>query len=274
MSLDKFLSDGENLVVKAGGSILTCTEDYTRLAHKIKQFLRNYNGRLYVVVSAMKNRTDELRVDIAGRNADLLNICLMGTGHESTEYFDQPHIARYLINGEFESAERLEQELRKIGISFYRISQGMNCPIVANDSYLNAKIDLEESKKKADELFEKIEQRVMIVPGFGAQDKYGLVRLLGRNSSDIVAAMMGRLDAKVGLVVYLKDIDGIFENYGTSEQTFVHRMTVDKFKKGNYGKILDPRVAEFIQGYNVLIQNQNNEWGSQGTLIWRKKWKK
>ena len=269
MRLKKNISESYNEVIKIGGSVLKTYGHYTLIAKKIKAYVEtNSLQTLYVVVSARKGRTDQLINDLLICREerkyidDILNNEINRS--EDKEIYDDPFVASYLLQGEINSAKRLSSELKEVGIDTALLLQGSEFPIVANNSYLYASIDNTNSMQRFNNGLPK--NKVVVISGFGAENTNGEQVLLGKNASDLVAALIGFFDKAVRKVIYLKDVDGIYSDFSTDKQKIIHEICKYDLLKNNFGKVLDKRTLDY-QRCDYLVQNENKELGSSGTVI-------
>jgi len=285
----------ERMVIKIGGSVLNGNEAYICQAKRIIEFSeKSLANRIYIVISARKGHTDELIDELCQDEEEkkgLRKLLKVGNyndeGNENyIQKFDHHYVASYLLKGEIDSVKRFEKEFRRRGIYPETLIQGVNFPIIANGKYLHANVDLEASKQTSH--LNNLSARIVLVSGFGAQNHYGEKVLLGRNASDYVAALLGKLDENVREVIYLKDVDGIFENFKTNDEKMIERIrAIDLLNeagklngiKGDCSKVLDKRCLECMLECNgnrvngtrneiiYRIQNCLGEIGKGGTLI-------
>jgi aspartokinase len=263
------LEDGERCVIKIGGSVLYSDEAYAYQARRIIDFSQSRDiERVYVILSARKGHTDELANNLCStpdERESLRRLLKQGdySNSEDVKRFDCSNVASYLLSGEIASTLRFEKELRKAGIYPERLVQGVNFPITANGRYLHADVDFEACDTSVlDDL-----SKIVLVPGFGAQNHHKEKVLLGRNASDYVAALIGRLDHRVREVIYLKDVDGVYENFGTEQAKFIPEIKSAELLAKGCGKVLDARCLENMNGYKIRVQNCKSEIGKSGTII-------
>lgn len=262
---------GQRSVIKIGGSVLTNKESYKEQAIKIKEFLEKDGiERLYVVTSAMKGKTDEVLENLTKEHPSLMKIlknALNGAPEDEVDIRIRKNLVDFLLEPERESTTFLARDLRELGIGVSFLVQGRNYPIIANDKYLCAKIDIEKSKEKFLEISNKIKNKVVAVVGFGAENYKEEPVLLGRNSSDLIACVLGLLDDKVKTVIYRKDQDGIYKNFGTDNQELVKESSFSNLDWNYVGKVLHKEIANYIGNFDIVVENQNRTIGSSGTLI-------
>ena len=108
--------------------------------------------------------------------------------------------------------------------------------------------------------------KVVVISGFGAENTNGEKVLLGKNASDLVAALIGFFDNTVKRVIYLKDVDGIYSDFGTNKQKIIPEINRQDLLNNNFGNVLDKRTL-YYQKCDYLVQNENKEFGSNGTII-------
>ncbi|MAG08114.1 hypothetical protein CMO89_01470 [Candidatus Woesearchaeota archaeon] len=265
MSLADNSADRERYVVKIGGSVLTSDDAYAYQARRIIDFYEKTNAeRVYIIPSARKGHTDELINNLCKTPGDKQSLDRLLDGdynvEEDVKRFDNTDIARYLLTGEIESAQRFRKETSRLGVDPQSLLQGVNFPIIADDRYLFASVDLGASEGSG--VIDKINNRIVIVPGFGAHNYNKEVVLLGRNSSDFVAALIGHLDPLVKEVIYLKDVGGIYLDGKVKES-----MTKEEYTKAGIKKVLDPRCLEYLGSYGIRVQHCESEIGEGGTVI-------
>jgi len=242
------------IVIKIGGSVLQDENSFAPLAARLVSYLRDQPRleRAYVVVSAMKGVTDRtidaLAPDLNSRL--LLRERLSGIKPRTGEAdgWDRPSRSLNLLWGEIESAFLLKEAIERNGIPVGVITQLGLFPILADGDYLHARIDFRESRARFP-AFDLAcgEGRVIILSGFGAVNRAGEPVLLGRNASDYVAAVMSRLDKRIDFVLFLKDVGGIYEEFGTERQRLVERTSLSDLKAAPPGQVLDGRVLDAIR---------------------------
>ncbi|MBW2981296.1 hypothetical protein KY343_00305 [Candidatus Woesearchaeota archaeon] len=260
--------DREQYVLKIGGSVLKSDEAYAYQAKRIAEFSKD-KERVYVVSSARKGHTDELAGELCRtpeERESLRRLLKQGdySNPKDIERFDRHYVASHLLSGEIDSIKRFERELRKLGIYPELLIQGVNFPITANGRYLHADVDFGACDKTT---LDGLESRIILVPGFGAQNHHKEKVLLGRNASDYVAALIGLLDPRVKEVVYLKDVDGVYENFGTDRARLIQEINSAELLAKGCGKVLDERCLSSMNGNRFRIQHCETEIGKGGTII-------
>jgi len=260
------------VIWKLGGSVLEDRRSYAYFAKRICSYLTEHPEieRIYIVVSARKGRTDELIGSISRNNGHDINLRDILSGKETSNHitgkFDNPETSAALLRGEIESAYLLQEELRNAGMESKVFTQLDFFPIVSQGSYLYSEVDLDASKIKfANSDLSKNNDRIVIVSGFGAVNSKNEPTLLGRNSSDYVAAILSALDEKVESVTFIKDVDGLYDSFGTPEQKLIASIHIEKLRELGFRKLIDKRVLGVIS-CNFHITNKGMSEGTKVVL--------
>lgn len=242
----------QRVVWKLGGSVLEDESSYNLLAQVVQEYLNSTAKleRLYIVVSAMKGDIDR-RVKAAAPEdsaRQFLGELLSGSAeNESCHKFDAPQLSSFLLEGEMESAHRLQKALEVKDLKAKVVTQHDYFPIASRGSYFRGEFDFPLSSSRFD-FFEKLTRDfpVVILSGFGAVNEKKEPTLLGRNASDYVAALISRLDKQVREVVYVKDVQGIYENFSSPNRKLIN--LIDRLELLNKGEkqVLDQRVLDVI----------------------------
>jgi aspartokinase len=232
MALCVFVFLMRTIITKFGGSVFQNESSYQGVACHINDLAQDYD-RVICVVSAQKGVSDNLIDKVAGSDRDRLQMALKGE-IDCCDY-DNPGVARDLIQGEFDSVDRL---VGVGGFSGLKQVQG-SFPVIANSSYLNAQVYMDYSWQFAQD--NPIDSGVTIVAGYGARDLVGKVVLLGRNASDYVAALLANLYEADALRFY-KDVDGVYENFGFDGQLKKDVVSRKYLRELGDTKVLDSRV--------------------------------
>ena len=260
-------------VIKIGGSVLRDEESYKNEALKVKEFAERTRGdRISIVSSAIFGETDRLLASVLDGYIYRKEVESALRGESDENCIDEcarKEVADSLLIGEIKSTRIFSKALRDIGVENKVFAQGNDYPIIANTGYLKARVDFEASKERFVEIDKEIKERVVLFVGFGAENKDEERVLLGRNSSDYIAAIIGSLDDRVERVIFRKDVDGLYLNYGLSNQSLVTNMSYDEAREllERNPKVLHGGVLEVANGYDILIENCNKPIGSGGTLI-------
>lgn len=252
-------NSGKTIVIKFGGSVLINESSYESLAEAVKQ-IKHSNINAYIVLSAKKGRTNELIKQNGGEELGELLKALDNSLIQKSKY-NALEIAQNLLWGEIESVNALSELLKEKSVEHESIIQGSGAfPIIANGNYLNAEIRLKESRVKSKKL--KSMKGIALIPGFGAENLNSEKVLLGRNSSDLIAAMIAKLDSRVSELIYVKDVCGVFENFDSCNQKFIERISAKELNEKNVRQVLDSRIFEW-QRCRIRVTDLLNP----GTLI-------
>jgi aspartokinase len=227
------------IVIKIGGSVLANEARYQQMARNIKQL----QDDVCVVVSARQGETEERIREIRAEDEAQLRLALAGDQEYAT--YNVPEVARHMVQGEIDSAHRLAQYIDGAEI----VVQDGRFPIIANHSYLCGRVEeVKEWQPKG---------KCAVIAGYGAINGANEVVLLGRNSSDLVAAWMARIvDAQ--RLVYVKDVEEVFADFGSDNQRMLDHISLAEARKA--GKVLDARICDVIeeQRFDVRIGHFEN----------------
>jgi aspartokinase len=234
------------LVIKLGGSVLCDDRAYSQQADNIMSAVDKYcPARAYVVVSAKKGETESAISRVCADSADesLLRGALEGKWPH--ECYDTAQTAGLLLQPEINSARHLGRLL-----GAYVLNQDcQQFPIIANSSYLHGSIDMRLSEKRG-AVLDTLGQTV-VVSGFGARDQTGSKVLLGRNASDLVAAMIARL-ARADVLVYCKDVNGIYQD-SRCQDTPICSIDASKADMSAYAQVLLPQASRVLAGTGTRV---------------------
>ncbi|MBU0459301.1 MAG: hypothetical protein KJ771_00670 [Nanoarchaeota archaeon] len=209
------------MVIKLGGSVLVTEQDYTNHVRRIRDMSLD-TERIYLVVSAQKGITDKL--------VNSLNI----------NWSDRDK-AKYLLSGELASARKIYQRLLDERVNVRLLMQGSGLfPVVANSSYIDAELHLDESMDRR-EVLDYLDSKVVVIPGFGGENENAEPVILGRNSSDLVAGLVARIDPNVDEVVFVKDVPGVYDE----DKKVISSLSLPEAKGFEMGKLLEGRVLQY-----------------------------
>ena len=114
--------------------------------------------------------------------------------------------------GERTSVRVLSASINSLGVPSVYIDPAMEeWPTKTNSNFVNAKIDLEETRKRAMKYIDPLLKKgiVPVICGFLGTDDNGNVTTIGRGGSDTTAVMIGNcLNADV--VTIVTDVDGVY----------------------------------------------------------------
>ncbi|MEO0123916.1 MAG: ACT domain-containing protein [candidate division WOR-3 bacterium] len=190
-------------VFKVGGSVLSKPEDFLKIAQLILKFK---NTKICLVTSAIKGKTDEL-------------IKVYTTAVPEPDFYN---FERFVGMGEIQAAMIFESVFKYLGAEVKAVIPGMDeWPIhirLESKSQLSAqKINekrefklLPKSKNIAKRYLTPLlnKNKIVVIPGFIAQDEKNNTVTLGRGGSDISALIVAELlEAKE--LILVKDVGGI-----------------------------------------------------------------
>ena len=261
------------VVIKIGGSVLVDENAFADVAIKLAGYLRKNPEveRLYVIVSAMKGKTERIIGELAPEAAarSQLQRSLQGAVgvHRENGVWERPRHSLALLWGEIEAAHLLYEALGAQGLRAKVVTQLGPYPIATEGAYLHGRLDIAESRRRFGE-FERAcrGERIVILSGFGAVNARSEPTLFGRNASDYVAAILSALDPKVELVLFLKDVGGIFEGFRTAAERRIAVTDVERLRESRCGQVLDGRVLDIIAcDFHVV----GSDLESGGTIVHR-----
>ena len=182
------------IVVKFGG---TSVGDGSRIKKAAQSVVNEYmkGSHVVVVVSAVNKTTDEL----------------IGLSDEAIgESLTDKQKAGIMAMGELTSARLFSATIESLGVKSEFIDPYNDLwPIKTDSNYLEAKIDFNTTKQKAEGLMQLVNQGVIpVVCGFLGQGSNGEITTLGRGGSDVTAFLIGHC-LNANEVVIVTDVDGV-----------------------------------------------------------------
>ncbi len=182
------------IVVKFGG---TSVGDGSRIKKAAQSVVNEYmkGSQVVVVVSAVNKTTDEL----------------IGLSDEAIgESLTDKQKAGIMAMGELTSARLFSATIESLGVKSEFIDPYNDLwPIKTDSNYLEAKIDFNTTKQRAEGLMQLVNQGVIpVVCGFLGQGSNGEITTLGRGGSDVTAFLIGHC-LNANEVVIVTDVDGV-----------------------------------------------------------------
>ncbi len=210
------------IVIKIGGSIQKDEKDYQLILQKIKKY-QEKEDRLIVVVSAIKNATNELIEasinhdrsteivsDLVDRYFTLLSKLANGRAFE--EGFQQlskvaddlakaawsikvleestPRIRDYVVSfGERMASVLMASFLRSNGLDATGVTEP---PLITDSTYGEANVLLEETRGNVIKILERTKSKIVVLPGFIGKSIDGKFTTVGRGGSDYSATVIAK----------------------------------------------------------------------------------
>ncbi|MFB6137745.1 MAG: aspartate kinase [Halobacteriaceae archaeon] len=238
------------VVAKFGGTSLGTGERVKRAADSIAQVAKS-GHQIAVVASAMGDATDDLLDDIAFET-------------------DDADRAEIVSMGERTSVRMLKAALASRGVNAIFLEPGSDeWPIVTNEL---GEVDVEETRRRAAALAERLDDVVPVVTGFLAEDHEGNVTTLGRGGSDTTAVMLGKyLDADE--VVIVTDVEGIMtgDPHVVEGARNVGEITVDELRNLSFrgAEVIAPSALSYKDADRDVrvIHYQHDDLLSGGTRV-------
>ncbi|MGP6219928.1 amino acid kinase family protein [Caldiplasma sukawensis] len=197
-------------ILKVGGSVLKCLNDYFIVAESIKK--RFSESKIVMVLSAINGFTDyvfakkeinnmEGKLKFSGyfeasmKYPEIGNI--LNEFEEKYSFTKDFNLAYY---GELISAKIMEKVLGEFSLK---------SEIIEPDKFIE--ISEEGIKIKGERYLEDFisKNHITLIPGFYGSDSLGNIRLLPRGGSDLTAAMIGGF-LKDSDLIFIKDVPGIY----------------------------------------------------------------
>ncbi|MDR1896606.1 MAG: bifunctional aspartate kinase/homoserine dehydrogenase I [Prevotellaceae bacterium] len=284
-------------VLKFGGSSIATSESIK----KVKSIVEQSPGHKWIVVSAMKDVTDQLltasQKAVSGDESYKLLLAEIEVRHLTAAksllgFQQQGRILsglKVLLNeleDYLQSIVRLRELTPKIQdyvlsfgerLSSYLISEVIeNAELIdarqlikTDEGFGNAKVDFEETYKLCNKL-RCIEGRA-IIPGFIASTVSGITTTLGRGGSDYTAAIVA-VAVKADIAEIWTDVDGFLSaDPRKVEKSYpiAHMTYAEVFELSNFGaKVVYPPTVHPLLSANIplLIKNTFNP-AAEGTLV-------
>ncbi|VFP81051.1 Bifunctional aspartokinase/homoserine dehydrogenase 1 [Buchnera aphidicola (Cinara kochiana kochiana)] len=145
--------------------------------------------------------------------------------------------------------------------------------ILANSNYINAIVDINESKKRFQQL-NICKKNIILMPGFIAGNKSNELVVLGRNGSDYSATILSICTNSHTCEIWT-DVNGIYTcdpNIITTAQLLSEITYQEALELAYFGaKVIHPASIKPLQHHNIpcIIKNTNNS-NHPGTLINKK----
>ncbi len=174
------------VVAKFGGTSLGSGDRINRAADSVAAAVED-GHEIAVVASAMGSTTDDLLDEI-------------------TFEADEADQAQIVSMGERTSVRMLKAALSARDVDARFLEPGSDDWPVVTDEY--GEVDVEETRKRALEVADDLEDVVPVITGFLAEGPDGSITTLGRGGSDTTAVMLGKY-MEADEVVIVTDVEGV-----------------------------------------------------------------
>ncbi|GAB3042078.1 aspartate kinase [Natronobiforma cellulositropha] len=174
------------VVAKFGGTSLGSGDRINRAADSVAAAVED-GHELAVVVSAMGSTTDDLLDEI-------------------TFEADEEDRSEIVSMGERISVRMLKAALTARGIDARFLEPGSEGWPIITDEF--GEVDVAETRKRALEVADSLDDAVPVITGFLAEGTDGSVTTLGRGGSDTTAVMLGKY-MQADEVVIVTDVEGV-----------------------------------------------------------------
>ena len=238
------------VVAKFGGTSLGSGDRINRAADSIAKAVED-GHEIAVVASAMGSTTDDLLDDI-------------------TFETDEEDRAQIVSMGERTSVRMLKAALSSRGIEATFLEPGSDDWPVVTDEY--GEVDVEETRERALEVAEEMDEVVPVITGFLAEGPDGSITTLGRGGSDTTAVMMGKY-MEADEVVIVTDVEGVMtgDPRVVEGARNVGEISVDELRNLSFrgAEVVAPSALSYKNGnLNVrVVHYQHGDLLSGGTSI-------
>ena len=238
------------VVAKFGGTSLGSGDRIDRAADSVANAVEA-GHEIAVVASAMGSTTDELldNITFETNDADRAEIVSMG---------------------ERTSVRMLKAALSVRDIDAIFLEPGHpDWPVITNEL---GEVDVEETKKRARALADRLDGVVPIITGFLAEDHDGNVTTLGRGGSDTTAVMLGNY-MNADEVVIVTDVEGVMtgDPRVVEGARNVGRITVDELRNLSFrgAEVVAPSALSYKhEGLDVrVVHYQHGDLLRGGTRV-------
>ena len=238
------------VVAKFGGTSLGSGDRIDRAADSVANAVEA-GHEIAVVASAMGSTTDELLDNI-------------------TFETDDADRAEIVSMGERTSVRMLKAALSVRDIDAIFLEPGHpDWPVITNEL---GEVDVEETKKRARALADRLDGVVPIITGFLAEDHDGNVTTLGRGGSDTTAVMLGNY-MNADEVVIVTDVEGVMtgDPRVVEGARNVGRITVDELRNLSFrgAEVVAPSALSYKhEGLDVrVVHYQHGDLLRGGTRV-------
>lgn len=235
------------IVAKFGGTSVGNGERIRKAAQSVvNEYMKG--KKVVVVVSAINKTTDEF-----------LDVVDDAMGNAITD----KQLAEVFSMGEMTSVRIFSSTIESLGVkSEYLDPYKDNWPIITDNKFLSAKVDIKTTKEKSKEIKKMVNEGIIpVVCGFLGKDESGNITTLGRGGSDITAFLLGHcLNAEE--VIIVTDVGGVMSTDPNKLQTAkkLDKISVEEMRDlATHGaqvlhpyalKYKDPKIDAKIIGYD------------------------
>ncbi len=238
------------VVAKFGGTSLGSGDRIERAADSVANAV-DAGHEIAVVASAMGSTTDDLLEDITFETND-------------------EDRAEIISMGERTSVRMLKAALAVRDIDAVFLEPGdPDWPVITNEL---GEVDIEETRRRAAALADRLDGVVPIITGFLAEDHAGNVTTLGRGGSDTTAVMLGNY-MNADEVVIVTDVEGVMtgDPRVVEGARNVGRITVDELRNLSFrgAEVVAPSALSYKDGNLVVrvVHYQHGDLLRGGTQI-------
>lgn len=244
------------LVQKFGGTSVESYEKMNEVCKIVKNYKKDDDLRLVVVVSAMGRKGAPYATDT------LISLCNSVDENPNKRELDMIMSCGEIISGTILTTMLNSQNIKSIFLT------GSQAGIITNGEFSNSKI-LDINPQRI--LKELKENKVVVIAGFQGVSKDGEITTLGRGGSDTSAVAIGKA-LKCNKVEIYTDVDGIMTADPRVEPNAKLLRCInyeEVFQMADQGsKVIHPRAVQLAKSENItlVIKNTLNQ-NCEGTEI-------
>ncbi|MDR3292422.1 MAG: aspartate kinase [Methanobrevibacter sp.] len=248
----------ELIVVKFGGTSIGDGERIKKAAQSvINEYMKG--NKVVVVVSAINKTTN-----------DLVKIIKISVG----DSISNKQMAEILSVGEMTSVRVFSAAIESLGVkSIYIDPYNENWPILTDNNFVDAHIDIEESIKQSDKLSNIIEQGIIpVVCGFLGKSKNGHITTLGRGGSDTTAFFLANI-LNANQIIIVTDVSGVMTSDPNQIKDVekLDKISVEEMMDLaiNGAKVLHPNALKYKNHLlsAKIIGYESGDLSEEGTII-------
>ncbi|MDR2624114.1 MAG: aspartate kinase [Methanobrevibacter sp.] len=248
----------ELIVVKFGGTSIGNGERIKKATQSIvNEYMKG--NKIVVVVSAINKTTD-----------DLVKIIETSIG----DSVSNKQMAEILSMGEMTSVRVVSAAIESLGVkSTYIDPYNENWPILTNNKFVDAHIDIDKSVKQSERLMDVVEQGIVpVVCGFLGKSESGQITTLGRGGSDTTAFFLAN-SLNANQVIIVTDVRGVMTSDPNriKDVKKLDEISVEEMMDLaiNGAKVLHPNALKYKNPLlsAKIIYHESGDLSKDGTII-------
>ena len=254
LNIVKNYSDNLIIVVSAFGKTTNALEEILRLSFDDKNACKEKFNKLkechFQIINELFKDTENCIFDDIANEFDKLHTILFDETILLFDFkYDQVVSFGEILSTKIVNAYLNLKELSNEWIDIRKV-------FITDNTYREARIDMDLSKVKADVSFNFNDQKIYLTQGFISGSKDGFVTTLGREGSDYTAAVLANLlDAEK--VVVWKDVDGVLNadpQYFTETEKLDQLSYQEAVELAYFGaKVIHPKTLKPLHNKNIPL---------------------